>query len=470
MQPRLGIHPSPIDGQAIPVGGRLQRFASEWETVTSDPWVLSVVRGGYRLEFTASPPPFWGIKATTVPREPAKRAALLQEVEALIRKNAVVAISGPRRVGHYSSFFLTPKKADPGMNQCKWRPIINLKPLNFFISPQPFRMETLAAILQVLGPGYWGVTLDLKDAYLHVPIHPSSRQWLRFAIQEQAFEFRVLPFGLTSSPRVFTRIVKTIAEFLRPKGFTLFIYLDDFLIVNRCHAVLQRDVRDICALLHRLGFVINWAKSNLVPSQQVQFLGSNLDLRSGIVRPTSQRVLDVVNCAALIYSRKLVEARLILRLLGLMASLVDNVPLCRLRMRLVQLHLAAYYRPWFHPLHHQIPVTGSLRKALGWWLCETHLLSGVAFPPPISNLTLTTDASKRGWGAHLLGHHVSGRWSMSQARHHINVLELWAVHLALRHLTSLVQGQFVTVQSDNMTVVQYLNKQGGTRSPLFVGS
>ena len=101
MHPRLGIHPSPIDGQAIPVGGRLQRFASEWEAVTSDPWVLSVVRGGYRLEFTASPPPFWGIKATTVPREPAKRAALLQEVEALIRKNAVVAISGPRKVGHY---------------------------------------------------------------------------------------------------------------------------------------------------------------------------------------------------------------------------------------------------------------------------------------------------------------------------------------------------------------------------------
>ena len=154
-----------------------------------------------------------------------------------------------------------------------------------------------------------------------------------------------------------------------------------------------------------------------------------------------------------------------LRLLGLLASLVDNVPLCRLRMRLIQLHVAAHYRPWVHPLDRLIPVSGSLRKALSWWRYEPHLQFGIVFPPRCPSLTLTTDASKKGWGAHLLGHRLSGFWSPFQARHHINVLELWAVHLALRGLSFLVKGQCVMVRSDNMTVVSYLNKQGGTRSP-----
>ncbi len=452
--------PMPTDClRDVPVGGRLQRFAAEWEAVTSDVWVLSIVKHGYRLEFASSPPPFEGIRTTAVPKHPVKKKALLDEVQALLEKNAVVQVSGEVRVGHYASFFLTPKKSG------EWRPIINLKPLNFFVRPQPFRMETLAAVLQVLGPGYWGATLDLKDAYLHVPIHPQSRKFLRFALQGRTFEFKVLPFGLASSPRVFTRVVKTVAEFLRPRGFTLFVYLDDFLVVSRSQLALQRDLLEILALLARLGFIVNWKKSKLTPSQQVQFLGAQLDLAQGIVRPTVPRMMDVMACALRILSATSVQARLMLRFLGLLASLVDVVPLCRLRMRVIQLHLSAYYRPWAHPLHQPVPVSALLRRALTWWMCIAHLQTGIPFPPPTPSLILTTDASKVGWGAHLLERHLSGLWSPHQAQYHINILELWAVHLALRQLGPRVKGRFILVRTDNMSVVAYLNKEGGTRSP-----
>lgn len=129
---------------------RLQHFSAEFASVTSDLWILSVVRHGYRLEFTAAPPPFLGIRLTAVPHQPAKRNALLNKVGALLAKNAVVLVPGEVQAGHYSSFFLTPKKSE------EWRPIINLKPLNFFVRPQPFRVETLAAVLHVLCAGFWG--------------------------------------------------------------------------------------------------------------------------------------------------------------------------------------------------------------------------------------------------------------------------------------------------------------------------
>ena len=98
--------------------------------------------------------------------------------------------------------------------------------------------------------------------------------------------------------------------------------------------------------------------SNLLPTQQVWFLGSSLDLSAGKIHPTPERVRDVVNCAILVFNRNPVEANQILRWLGLMDSLVDTLPLCRLHLRLLQLHLAAFYRPWFHPLDHLIPITG----------------------------------------------------------------------------------------------------------------
>ena len=70
------------------------------------------------------------------------------------------------------SYFVIPKKTGD------LRVILNLKEINVFIPVQHFRMETLNVILPDLRPQDWAVSLDLKDAYLHVPVHPQSRRLL----------------------------------------------------------------------------------------------------------------------------------------------------------------------------------------------------------------------------------------------------------------------------------------------------
>ena len=45
--------------------------------------------------------------------------------------------------------------------------------------------------------------IDLKDAYLHFPIHPSHLRFLAFRYKEVDYCFRALPFGLSMAPRVF---------------------------------------------------------------------------------------------------------------------------------------------------------------------------------------------------------------------------------------------------------------------------
>ena len=72
---------------------------------------------------------------------------------------------------------------------------------------------------------------DFKDAYLSVPIHESCRKFLRFLWKGTFYQFKALPFGLCSAPRIFTKVLKPVAAFLRKKAIQVLTYLDDFLLL-----------------------------------------------------------------------------------------------------------------------------------------------------------------------------------------------------------------------------------------------
>ena len=55
-------------------------------------------------------------------------------------------------------------------------------------------METLANLRHSVQKGDWVVSLDLTEAYLHVPIHP-LRKFLLFCYQDEVFQFRSYPSG-----------------------------------------------------------------------------------------------------------------------------------------------------------------------------------------------------------------------------------------------------------------------------------
>ena len=138
----------------------------------------------------------------------------------------------PLTKGFYSTFFVVPKK---DRSCCL---ILNLRPLNRFIRYRKFKMETNMSVLGYLTQGDWLASLDLKDAYLHIPFLPAHRPYQRFAFQGTIYQFKVLPFGLTSALRVFTMVLNPIAEILHKKGVMFIPYLDDILLVAKSREVL----------------------------------------------------------------------------------------------------------------------------------------------------------------------------------------------------------------------------------------
>ncbi len=151
------------------------------------------------------------------------------------------------------------------------------------------------------------------------------------------------------------------------------------------------------------------------------------------------------------------------RLLGHMASAAAVTPLGLLHMRPLQ-----------HWLHSRVPRwawrRGTLRVDISQQCCRSpwtdlaFLRAGVPLEQVSRHTVVTTDASSTGWGATCNGQAASGLWTGPRLLWHINCLELWAVHLALRQFRPLLLGKHVLVRTDNTAAVLYINRLGGIQS------
>ena len=100
----------------------------------------------------------------------------------------------------------------------KFRPILDLSRLNTFVQTPSFAMETLDRILKFVNQVMWAASLDVTDAYLSVPIHPDFQKYFCFLLDGVIFMFRRLPFGLTTAPWAFSRVMRPFKPCLRLRG------------------------------------------------------------------------------------------------------------------------------------------------------------------------------------------------------------------------------------------------------------
>ena len=110
-----------------------------------------------------------------------------------------------------------------------YRLILNVSKLNVHIPCQHFKMETVQSVCAAVCPQDWICSIDLQNAYLHVPIHPASYRYLLLAVSPtEVYHFRALPFGLNIAPLAFIRIVENVAGYKRQMfSLHVHVYLDD---------------------------------------------------------------------------------------------------------------------------------------------------------------------------------------------------------------------------------------------------
>lgn len=438
------------------VGGRLQLFAEAWLDRIQDRWVLSTVSGGYKLELSEFPPPRF--LTSNVPKDLGKRRSLALALDHLLSQGVIRELPVEEQgLGFYSNLFTVPK---PNGDV---RPILDLKALNKFLRVQSFRMESIRSVVASLQGGELLASIDIKDAYLHVPIFLDHQKLLRFAVNQRHFQFVALPFGLATAPRVFTKVLAPLLAYLRSQGISIVAYLDDLLVVDRSVADLNSAVHRTVKFLESMGWVLNLDKSALMPVQRLEYLGLLIDTKLKRVFLPQRKFEALRELVQLVKAKRQPPIRLCMRLLGKMVASFEAVPFAQFHSRELQHAILSAWNKKVQALDLPMSLSRSVRQSLCWWLVPRNLLKGKSFVP-VTWQVVTTDASLLGWGAVLGGLSLQGKWSASERSLPINLLEIRAVYLALSAWSDRLKGLPVRIQSDNVTAVAYINHQGGTRS------
>ena len=77
--------------------------------------------------------------------------------------------------------------------------------------------------------------------------------------------------GLSTAPRIFTKVMKPVVAFIQAKGILIIIYLDDILQAAPIFEECNRNTLFVINLLESFGFRINREKSELIPSHHIPF-------------------------------------------------------------------------------------------------------------------------------------------------------------------------------------------------------
>ena len=315
------------DVDVIQMGARLAGFAHQWRSLLGCCRAPNRVEEGVGLNFQHRPQL---THHSITFRTRNSHQDLQQAVDALLSKGTIAGVLNEACPRFYSRLYLVPKKTGD------LRPVIDLSALNHHLVEPHFKMEIQAFVRAAFRSQEWTVSIDIRDAFLHVPMHRAIKKYLRFRVNRKTYQFTCLPFGSTTSPQEFTKLLRPVVAWLRWQGVKLHVYLDDWLICAVSPEQAQMHSEMTIALLQRLGWVINFKKSDQTPSQDTKFLGMHFNTLQFTVAPLPKMRLKVQSVHQHWMSNPIILARDLHRLLGMVVFMATLVRCGRLRLRTIQ--------------------------------------------------------------------------------------------------------------------------------------
>jgi len=207
---------APIDQ----VRGRLKTHLHAWKELSPTYSVLSIIKEGYKL------PPL------TIPHSVVLRNNksvfdngdfVFNAIDDLLVKQCVSIVDS-------QPWVVNPLSVSVRNNEKK-RLVLDLRHVNSYLYKYKFKCEDITTVQQLLGESYYLYTFDIKGVYHHVEIFESHRTYLGFQWYFHGkltyFMFNVLPFGLSTAPYIFTKLLKPAVSHWRSSGVKVCMFLDD---------------------------------------------------------------------------------------------------------------------------------------------------------------------------------------------------------------------------------------------------
>lgn len=304
--------------------------------------------------------------------------------------------------------------------------ILNLKSLNEYVENYHFKMDSLGTAINLMNTNCYFASIDLKDAFFSIPVKQSDRKYLRFTWNGTLYQFTCLAEGLSTHPRVFTKIMKCVFSDLRKKGHCNTGYIDDSLLIGQSYDDCRVNIRDTVALIDSLGFTVHPEKSVFIPTQEIHYLGFILNSREMTVQLTNEKAGKIKESCQNVLKKSILSIREFSELIGKMVASEFGVPYAKLFHK--RLHIAKNEQLRKHRGDYdaKFSIDEKCKDDLKWWVDNIeNSKRQVCVENP--SIVICSDASLIGWGGVYDNNSTGGRWSEDEGSYHINQLELIAV-------------------------------------------
>ena len=194
---------------------------------------MKVIREGYKIPFLTYPPKVV-LRNNRSAHE--HRDFVTKAILELLATSRIKEVSLPPHVVNLLSV---------SSKNGKGRLILDLRHVNQHVHKQKIKFDDWKVMEQLLVQGGYVFSFDIKQGYHHVEMHPDSIPFLGFAWEIDGelkyFVFVVLPFGLTSAPFIFTKIVRVLVKFWRGQGVRICVFIEDGLGTTEKYSIGRMD-------------------------------------------------------------------------------------------------------------------------------------------------------------------------------------------------------------------------------------
>jgi hypothetical protein len=296
--------------------GNLKKHLGFWREIGTSQFILSVIDVGYMLPFVYFPKPANLINNKSAERN---KEFVDQAVNELLMSGRIVQTDSAPHV-------LNPLSVSVQANGKK-RLILDLRYVNECLEKCRIKYEDWKVAMIYFEREAHMFSFDLKSGYHHVEIFPPHQTYLGFAwkfqdsLHEKYYVFTVLPFGLSTAPYIFTKLLKPLEKRWRYLGINIAIFLDDGWALHKDLQLCQSHSHTVRQDLLHAGFVPNDEKSTWEPTQILDWLGLQWNSLKGtlsIVQRRVSKILDTIQ--SITNSRFVISARELASFVGQILS------------------------------------------------------------------------------------------------------------------------------------------------------
>lgn len=427
------------------VKGRLAKNYDFWVKIGANDFVLDTIKNGYVIPFL-SPPPSMFLKNNKSALSNAE--FVNQEVKDLVDSGCVYEVP-------FTPYVVNPLSVAINKSNKK-RLILDLSILNKYVKKERFKFEDWRTALQMFNKNSFLFKFDLKSGYHHFDICPQQQTFLGFCWNDKFYCFSVLVFGLSSSPHIFTKCLRTMVKHWRKNAIDIVLYLDDgFGMASSSELCLQLS-NFVKKSLSDAGFLINVEKSIFCPTQQLEWLGILWNSNAFSISIPDRRVNDLLQSINhLINIFPAFSARLLAQVTGKIISLSPVFGnLTRLMTRYCYMCIEQRFT-WDKSLLIKYP--DEVKRELEFWKNNVEKMNSKFLSPYSPSQTLVySDASDVACGAYTveIGSKVFHKmWNPVEKSCSSTWREMRAIELSLQSFSSSLTEKSLKWFTDNQNCV-----------------